>query len=149
GVVGTTSTAPCRAREQCADGYFTWRRGMNRHWYGLSRSRIVAVMLLTPMLFVAGCATLGRAAFREPIVSLREVAVTGLGFSGGHVNVVLSVYNPNSYNLGALGMTYQVDIDSVPLGSGQLGERFVVQQGDSSIVRLPISFTYAGIGAAG
>ena len=82
-------------------------------------------------------------------VTLREVAITGLGLSGGNVDVILSVYNPNAFNLDALGMTYRVDIDSVPLGSGQLGQRFVVQQGDSSIVRLPISFTYAGIGAVG
>lgn len=97
----------------------------------------------------AGCAALGRATFKEPVVTLREVAVTGLGLSGGNVDVILSVYNPNAFNLDALGMTYRVDIDSVPLGSGQLGERFVVQEGDTSIVRLPISFTYAGIGAAG
>ena len=82
-------------------------------------------------------------------MTLREVAITGLGLSGGNVDVILSVYNPNAFNLDALGMTYRVDIDSVPLGSGQLGQRFVVQQGDSSIVRLPISFTYAGIGAVG
>jgi LEA14-like dessication related protein len=108
------------------------------------------VAFLAATAFVAsGCAALGRATFKEPVVTLREVAITGLGLSGGNVDVVLSVYNPNAFNLDALGMTYRVDIDSVPLGSGQLGQRFVVQQGDSSIVRLPISFTYAGIGAAG
>ena len=113
------------------------------------RKRFRIALLAATAIIASGCAVLGRATFKEPVVTLREVAITGLGLSGGNVDVILSVYNPNAFNLDALGMTYRVDIDSVPLGSGQLGQRFVVQQGDSSIVRLPISFTYAGIGAVG
>ena len=113
------------------------------------RKRFRIALLAATAIIASGCAALGRATFKEPVVTLREVAITGLGLSGGNVDVILSVYNPNAFNLDALGMTYRVDIDSVPLGSGQLGQRFVVQQGDSSIVRLPISFTYAGIGAVG
>ena len=113
-----------------------------------AKSQLAATVMIASAL-LAGCATLGRATFREPVVTLREIAVTGPGLTGGNVDVVLSVYNPNAFNLDALGMTYRVDIDSIPLGNGELGQRFVVQQGDSSIVRLPISFTYAGLGAAG
>jgi LEA14-like dessication related protein len=97
----------------------------------------------------AACATLGRATFKEPVVSLREFKVTGLGLTGGSVDVVLSVYNPNGYNLDALSMTYQVDVDTIKLGNGELDGRFVVPENDSSLVRLPVRFTYAGLGAAG
>ncbi len=95
------------------------------------------------------CASLGRATFKEPVVTLREFTVTGLGLTGGSVDVVLSVYNPNGYKLDALSMTYQVDVDSIKLGGGALDGRFVVPEKDSSLVRLPIRFTYAGLGAAG
>jgi LEA14-like dessication related protein len=97
----------------------------------------------------AACATLGRATFAEPVVALRELSVTGLGLTGGSVEVVLSVYNPNRYQLDAVRMTYQVDVDTTMLGSGALTERFVVSEKDSSTVRLPVRFTYAGLGAAG
>ena len=97
----------------------------------------------------AACSTLGRATFKEPGVQLREFNITGLGLTGGSVDVALQVYNPNGYKLDALKMTYQVDIDSVKLGEGELDGRFVVPQNDSAIVRLPIRFTYAGLGAAG
>ena len=95
------------------------------------------------------CASIGRAAFREPVVTLREFTVTGLGLSGGSIDVVLSVHNPNGYTLEALSMTYQVDVDSIKLGEGALAGRFVVPEKDSSVVRLPVRFTYAGLGAAG
>jgi LEA14-like dessication related protein len=97
----------------------------------------------------AGCAALGRATFKEPDVQLRAFAITGLGITGGSVDVVLSVYNPNGYRLDALKMTYVVDVDSITLGEGALDGRFVVPEKDSSVVRLPIRFTYAGLGAAG
>jgi LEA14-like dessication related protein len=100
-------------------------------------------------LGAAGCASLGRATFKEPDVQLKEVVVTGLGLTGGSVDVVLSVYNPNGYKLDALSMTYQVDIDAIKLGEGELDGRFVVPERDSSTVRLPVRFTYAGLGAAG
>ncbi len=114
-----------------------------------TRRRWIAATSLSAMALLAGCATLGRASFKEPVVTLKEVAVTGLGLTGGSVDVVLSVYNPNGYKLDALKMTYQVDVDSVKLGNGALDGRFVVPKNDSSVVRLPVSFTYAGIGQAG
>ena len=97
----------------------------------------------------AGCAAIGLGSFAEPVVRLKDVQITGLGLQGGSVDVKLSVYNPNKYKLDAIKMTYKVDIDSIPLGDGELGDRFIVQSRDSSEVRLPVRFTYAGLGAAG
>lgn len=113
------------------------------------RRRLAVAAFGAVALVGAGCASLGRAAFEEPVVELREFKVTGLGLTGGSVDVVLSVYNPNGYKLDALSMTYRVDVDSVALGNGALDGRFVVNSKDSSAVRLPVQFTYAGLGAAG
>lgn len=111
------------------------------------RLAVGAVAALT--IAGAGCASLGRGSFKEPVVDLREFNVTGLGLSGGSVDVVLSIYNPNGYKLEALKMTYLVSVDSVQLGTGALDSRFVVNKNDSTTVRLPVQFTYAGLGAAG
>lgn len=97
----------------------------------------------------AGCAILGAGSFAEPLVRLKDVQITGLGLQGGSVDVRLSVYNPNKFKLDAVKMTYKVDVDSIPLGDGELGDRFIVQSKDSSEVHLPVRFTYAGLGAAG
>jgi len=113
------------------------------------RSRWRWAFAATALVAAAGCAALGRATFSEPVVRLKDVQITGLGLQGGSVDVRLSVYNPNKFKLDAVKMTYKVDIDSIPLGEGELGDRFIVQSGDSSEVRLPVRFTYAGLGAAG
>ena len=98
---------------------------------------------------VAGCATLGRQVFEPPEVRFRDLAVRGLGLDGGSLDVVLSVYNPNGYRLDATRLTYRLMVDSTALGEGALDRRFTVQSGDSTTVRLPINFTYSGLGAAG
>lgn len=101
------------------------------------------------LLVTAGCAALGRATFAEPMVELRNVEVVGLGIDGGNLDVILSVYNPNRFSLDATRLTYRVDIDSTQLGNGALDSRFVVASGDTSVVRIPVRFTYRGLGAAG
>jgi LEA14-like dessication related protein len=112
----------------------------------MKRALLVAAAVLSAG---SGCATMGRQAFQQPIVNLRNVRVVGLGLTGGSVDVVLSVYNPNGNRLDATSLSYRVMIDSVQLGQGTLPQRFAVQDKDSTEVTIPVQFTYAGIGAAG
>ena len=100
-------------------------------------------------VLAAGCASIGRSVFETPVVSFRNVEVRGLGLDGGSLDVVLNVYNPNGYKLEATRLSYSLMVDSVPVGSGVIDQRFAVQGGDSTVVRLPITFRYAGLGSAG
>ena len=109
--------------------------------------RKVAVAALA--LGLAACSTLGRAAFQNPVVNLRDVRVLGLGTQGGQLEVQLGVYNPNNYRLDATRLTYRVFVgDSTSVANGALDTQTSVQAGDSTIVKVPVSFTYSGIGAA-
>lgn len=113
------------------------------------RRQVVGLIGAAAVVSSGACATLGRSVFREPVVTFRNVEVKGLGLSGGSLDVVLSVHNPNGFNLEATRLTYRLVVDSVPLGTGAIDQRFTVREGDSTTVRLPIQFTYAGLGAAG
>lgn len=98
----------------------------------------------------AACSTLGRAAFQQPVVQLKDVALQGVGLTGGQLAVKLNVFNPNGYRLDATRLSYNVQVgEDVNLATGILDSRFTVQSGDSTTVTIPVSFTYAGIGAAG
>ena len=69
------------------------------------------------LVVATACASLGRAVFREPVVTYKDAAITGLGISGGSLEVVLSIYNPNSFRLDGTGLTYRIAVDSVPFGT--------------------------------
>ncbi len=112
--------------------------------------KIALVAASAAMLAGAACSTLGSAAFEQPIVSLKDVKIRGIGLTGGNLDVLLNVYNPNHYRLDATRMTYRVVLgDSVTLASGLVDSRFSVSDRDSTPVQIPVSFTYSGIGEAG
>ena len=100
-------------------------------------------------LMLAGCASLGFGGFREPLVHFNDARIRGLGLSGGAVDVILSVYNPNGFNLNASRLTYRLMVEDKEVGTGALANAFRVGSGDSTLVSIPVDFTYAGLGAAG
>src|SRR4051812_8750931 len=112
--------------------------------------RLMSATTIVALAAVAGCSALGKQAFQQPVVQLKDVAVSSIGLTGGNLNVKLNVYNPNGFRLDATRLTYAVAIgDNIGLANGALDSRFTVQSGDSTVVTIPVSFTYAGIGAAG
>lgn len=98
---------------------------------------------------LGGCASLGLGGFKEPLVHFNDAKIRGLGLSGGSVDVVLSVYNPNGFDLNATRLTYRLLVEDKELGTGVLDRAFRVGDNDSTYVTIPVDFTYAGLGAAG
>jgi LEA14-like dessication related protein len=113
------------------------------------RKFALTAVAVASLATTTACASLGRRVFKEPVVTFREMRINGLGLTGGSLDVVLSVYNPNNYRLDATRLTYNLMVDSIAFGNGAIDQQFAVQSGDSTLVRLPINFTYAGIGTAG
>jgi LEA14-like dessication related protein len=110
--------------------------------------RLKATLIALLVLASASCGGLGRGGFREPVVNFKDVRVGGLGLNGGTLNIVLSVYNPNSFGLDAERLTYELMVDTLPLGSGALDKRFSVRSNDSTDVELPLRFTWGGASGA-
>lgn len=112
--------------------------------------KLALVGLVAAAAFGAyGCASVARNAFAEPVVTLRDVKLQGIGLTGGSFDVVLSVYNPNGYRLDATQLNYNLFVDTLRFANGTLQQQFTVQEKDSTIVRVPVSFSYAGVGEAG
>jgi LEA14-like dessication related protein len=109
-------------------------------------------MVLSAVLLavgVAGCATIARQAFQEPVVSVRDVRLNGIGLTGGSVDVALNVYNPNNYRLDATRITYQLLFDTVSFANGALTEQQTMNARDTLRLVIPVNFTYRGVGEAG
>jgi LEA14-like dessication related protein len=115
----------------------------------MRRILLMTAVAGTAVVAAAGCSTLGKAAFRQPVVSLQDVKVTGVGLNGGALDVVLNVQNPNDFRLDATQLRYTVLIDTVPLANGTTGQHFTIDSKATQPIHIPINFTYAGVGAAG
>lgn len=110
----------------------------------------VTLLLMSIVLSAgAACATFNPLSYQNPVVTVRDVQVNGLSLTGGTLDIVLNVYNPNHFKLDATRITYKLMVDTVAFGSGASDSRFTVQSGDSLQVPLPLTFSWNGVGAAG
>src|SRR5216117_2912068 len=107
-----------------------------------SRLPIVALLSLS-------CATLGRLAFTEPDVELQEIAVTGIGLTGGTFELVFDVYNPNDYRIRSTRLEVGVDLEGTHFGDALLNRPLDLSPTNHSRVVVPVRFEWAGVGAGG
>lgn len=111
--------------------------------------RMTMVAAAAAIAAVSGCASVGKQSFAQPDVTVKDVKVTGIGLAGGSVDVVMNVYNPNNFRLDASRVTYNLLVDTVSFATGSLDSRMSVEGGKNLEVRIPVNFTYAGVGNAG
>ena len=97
----------------------------------------------------AACSSIAKQSFLQPDVQVKDVKVTALGLTGGSVDVVLNVHNPNNFRLDGTRLSYNLLIDTVRFATGAIDQRMTVEAGKDTEVRVPVNFTYSGVGEAG
>src|SRR2546423_13628367 len=105
-----------------------------------SRLPIVALLSLS-------CATLGRLAFTEPDVELQEIAVTGIGLTGGTFELAFDVYNPNDYRIRSTRLEVGIDLEGTHFGDALLDRPLDLSPTNHSRIVVPVRFEWAGLGA--
>ena len=105
------------------------------------------VTLLTVTL--SACATLRNAlTFEKPQIELQEINVTGLGLSGGTLDLVFDVYNPNDYRLRSTRLEVGLELAGTDFGDALIDKPLDLSPVNHSRVVMPVRFTWTGVGAA-
>lgn len=99
------------------------------------------------LAFLGGCATLP-AGFQEPDIQLRQVVVRGVGLEGGNLDLIVQVYNPNNFSLRGTRIDAGFDVQGSHVGDITYRSDFQVQQGDTAMITLPVTFQWSGVGGA-
>jgi LEA14-like dessication related protein len=95
----------------------------------------------------SGCATVGRLSFSEPTVELTQINITGFGLSGGTLDLVFDVYNPNAYRLRSTRVEIGLDLEGRHFGDALLERPLDLSPTNHSQVVVPVRFEWAGVGA--
>src|SRR5436309_2258986 len=140
GVVGATETK--------GDGRTDRRNGDERMSSG-SRLFIPfpSVRLSVAVVLLAACATLRNLAFTDADLELREIDVTGIGFTGGTFDLVFDVYNPNDYRIRSTRLEVGIDLEGTHFGDGLVERPLDLSPSNHSRVIVPVRFEWAGLGA--
>ena len=110
----------------------------------MKASLLVSTLALTATL---GCSGIPNN-FLEPQVSLQEVVVRGVGLTGGSMDLVVDVYNPNSFTLNGTKLELGFDVEGSHVGDITYTDEFQIQDGDTTTVTLPLRFNWDGVSAA-
>lgn len=109
-------------------------------------SRIPHLVLL---LLASSCATVRHAlSFQEPQIALQEINVTGIGLTGGTLDLVFDVYNPNTYRLRSTRLTVGLDLENTYFGEALIDKPLDLSPENHSRVVMPVRFAWSGVGAA-
>ena len=87
--------------------------------------------------------------FDEPIVAMRDVRLAGAGLTGGSMDIVVSVYNPNDYAVQTPRMSYYLMLDTARVANGNFDALLELPAHDSAQIRLPATFSYLSMRNAG
>jgi LEA14-like dessication related protein len=104
--------------------------------------------LALAVMTAAGCAPGLGDAFKAPDIGLNQVVVRGIGMSGGTLDLVLDVCNPNNFTLQGTKLRVGFDVDKSHVGDITYDDDFTVTQRDTSHVTLPLTFEWSGVGGA-
>lgn len=96
----------------------------------------------------AGCAGGLGDRFKAPDLQLDHFVIRGLGISGGTLDLVLDVYNPNDFTLQGTKLRVGVDVEKSHVGDIVYEDDFAVARQDTTRITLPIKFQWAGVGSA-
>jgi LEA14-like dessication related protein len=103
--------------------------------------------LLSLAVLASACATLRGLTFQEPDLSLQEIAITGIGLTGGTFDLVLDVYNPNDYRIRSTRLEVGIDLEGRHFGDALLDRPLDLSPTNHSRVVVPVRFEWAGLGA--
>ena len=115
--------------------------------------RAMLFFALSAGIVAAGC--IGRV--RKPEIELTGVKVGGLGLRGGSLIAQLEIKNPNSFDLETAIITYDLKVADrttnggenwIDFARGEFNQKVTVEDGGTTLVEVPIEFTYASVGSA-
>ncbi|MGH7702433.1 MAG: LEA type 2 family protein, partial [Gemmatimonadales bacterium] len=99
-------------------------------------------------LVLGGCASVGPENFLQPKVELSQVTLTSVGFKGGTLELLLTINNPNRFNVLGSRLEAGLDVEGAHFGDALLQDAFTLPKDGATTLIVPLTFDWAGVSAA-
>jgi len=103
--------------------------------------------LLPLMVSIGACSAIGDL-FKEPDVQLERAVVRGVSLTGGNLDLIVKVDNPNGFTLEGTRLEVGFDVEGEHLGDIAYDDDFAVPENGTTTITLPLRFGWAGVGSA-
>ena len=112
------------------------------------KSAPFAIAVIALLLAGARCSNLA-GIFEKPDLQFRGLRVNSIGYDGASLDILVDVYNPNSYRLPLQRFSYDLAIENVHWGLGSTDSPLAVEARNSATVRLPLQVSWSRLGDVG
>lgn len=112
------------------------------------KTALLAIAVMALVLAGARCSNLA-GIFEKPDLQFRGLRVNSIGFDGASLDILVDVYNPNSYRLPLQRFSYDLAIENVHWGLGTTDTPLAVEARNSTLVRLPLEVSWSRLGDVG
>ena len=113
------------------------------------RLRNNACVAFGALVTMSACATIRTAlGFKQPDVALQRIDLTGFGMTGGTMDLIFDVYNPNDYRLRSTRLEVALALAGTDFGEALIDKPLDLSPQNHSQVVMPVRFTWSGVGAA-
>jgi LEA14-like dessication related protein len=99
------------------------------------------------MVLAAACSVIGDI-FKEPDIQLERVVVRGISVTGGNLDLILKVENPNNFTLEGTRVEVGFDVEGEHLGDIAYDDDFAVTENGTTTLTLPLQFSWTGVASA-
>jgi LEA14-like dessication related protein len=103
--------------------------------------------VLAGALAILACSGIGDN-FKQPEIRLDQVVVRGIGLTGGTLDLLLRVDNPNNFTLQGTKLQVGFDVEGSHLGDIEYNDDYSITQGGTTALTLPLRFGWSGVGSA-
>jgi len=103
--------------------------------------------LLALVVSIGACGGIGDI-FKEPDIQLERAVVRGVGLTGGNLDLIVKVDNPNGFTLQGTKLQVGLDVEGQHLGDIAYNDEFAVPENGTTTITLPLKFGWAGVGSA-
>ncbi len=103
--------------------------------------------MLALVVSTTGCSGIGDN-FRKPEIQLDRAIVRGIDVTGGSLDLIVKVENPNNFTLNGTRLEVGVDVEGSHLGDITYDDDFAVPENGTTTVTLPLKFGWGGVGSA-
>ena len=103
--------------------------------------------LLALAVSIGACGGIGDI-FKEPDIQLERAVVRGVGLTGGNLDLVVKVDNPNNFTLQGTKLEVGFDVEGQHLGDITYDDDFALPENGTTTITLPLKFAWAGVGSA-
>lgn len=113
--------------------------------FGRDYIRISTLLLL--LISIGACAAITDF-YKEPDVHLERAVVRGIDFTGGNLDLIVKVDNPNDFTLEGTRLEVGFDVEGQHLGDIAYDDDFSLTENGATTLTLPLTFGWAGVGSA-